>query len=124
VAQEVEAFGTPRGRARSTVLTMMERLRRKGYLTGRPIDGVYHYLPRTMPAAAIRQAVKGFVARTLGGSVADASTVFRQAQLNSWTAGPVHTGRPLLRRAGRGVQRGRQRHGPRRRGAVRGDHQC
>jgi predicted transcriptional regulator len=83
VAQAVEGFGAPRGLARSTVLTMMERLRRKGYLTRRPIDGVYHYVPRTLPAAAVRQAVEGFVARTLGGSVAPfVSYLAEQEQLS------------------------------------------
>jgi predicted transcriptional regulator len=69
VAQAVEGFGAPHGLARSTVLTMMERLRRKGHLTRRQIDGIYHYQPRTTPGAAVRQAVERFVARTLGGSV-------------------------------------------------------
>lgn len=69
VAQAVDGFGTPLGLARSTVLTMMERLRRKGHLTRRQIEGVYHYQPRTAPGTAVRQAVERFVARTLGGSV-------------------------------------------------------
>lgn len=69
VGQAVEGFGGPRGLARSTVLTMMERLRRKGHLTRRQIEGVYRYQPRTAPGAAVRQAVERFVARTLGGSV-------------------------------------------------------
>ncbi|HEY8550465.1 MAG TPA: BlaI/MecI/CopY family transcriptional regulator, partial [Vicinamibacterales bacterium] len=59
----------PRGLARSTVLTMMERLRRKGYLTRRQSEGVYRYSPRTAPGAAVRHAVERFVNRTLGGSV-------------------------------------------------------
>ncbi len=41
VAQAVEGFGQPRALARSTVLTMMERLRRKGHLTRRPSEGIY-----------------------------------------------------------------------------------
>jgi predicted transcriptional regulator len=69
VAQAVEAFGQPRGLARSTVLTMMERLRRKGYLSRRQIDDVYHYASRTAPGVAVRQVVKTFVDRTLGGSI-------------------------------------------------------
>ena len=69
VAEAAEGFGGPRGLARSTVLTMMERLRRKGHLTRRPVEGVYKYLPRTTPRAAVQQAVESFVARTLGGSV-------------------------------------------------------
>ena len=69
VAEAAEGFGTPRRLARSTVLTMMERLRGKGHLTRRQIDGVYRYLPRTTPRAAAQQAVERFITRTLGGSV-------------------------------------------------------
>jgi predicted transcriptional regulator len=69
VAQAVEGFGAPRALARSTVLTMMERLRKKGHLGRRQVDGVYQYAPRTAPGTAIRQAVASFVDRTLGGSV-------------------------------------------------------
>ena len=69
VGHAVEGFGQPRGLARSTVLTMMERLRKKGHLTRRQVDGVYQYAPRTAPGAAVRQAVQTFVDRTLGGSV-------------------------------------------------------
>ena len=69
VAQAVEGFGQPRGLARSTVLTMMERLRKKGHLRRRQVDGIYQYAPRTAPAAAVRQAVQTFVDRTLGGSI-------------------------------------------------------
>jgi predicted transcriptional regulator len=69
VAEAVEGFGQPRGLARSTVLTMMDRLRRKGYLGRRPINGVYHYGPRTHHSTAVRQAIASFVDRTLGGSI-------------------------------------------------------
>ena len=54
VAQAVEGFGQPRGLARSTVLTMMERLRRKAHLTRRSADGGYRYSPTTAPGAAVR----------------------------------------------------------------------
>jgi len=70
VGQAAERFGQPRGLARSTVLTMMERLRKKGHLTRKLQEGVYHYAPRTAPAAAVRDAVKNFVDRTLDGSIA------------------------------------------------------
>jgi predicted transcriptional regulator len=69
VGEAVERFGQPRGLARSTVLTMMERLRKKGHLTRRQQDGVYRYAPRTAPGAAVRQAVESFVDRTLDGSI-------------------------------------------------------
>ena len=69
VAQAVEGFGQPRGLARSTVLTMMERLRKKGHLGRRRVEGVFHYAPRTAPGAALQHAVSTFVDRTLGGSI-------------------------------------------------------
>ena len=69
VAEVVERFGQPRGLARSTVLTMMERLRRKGYLARRVVNGIYQYVTRTAPSAAVRRAVQTFVDRTLGGTV-------------------------------------------------------
>jgi predicted transcriptional regulator len=69
VAQAVEGFGQPRSLARSTVLTMMERLRKKGHLSRRRVDGIYHYAPRTAPGAALQHAVRTFVDRTLGGSI-------------------------------------------------------
>ena len=70
VGQAAERFGQPRGLARSTVLTMMERLRKKGHLTRRQQGGVYQYAPRTSPGAAVTQAVRSFVDRTLEGSIA------------------------------------------------------
>jgi predicted transcriptional regulator len=48
---------------------MMERLRKKGHLRRRHVDGSYQYEPRTAPGAAVRQAVQTFVDRTLGGSI-------------------------------------------------------
>jgi predicted transcriptional regulator len=69
VAQAAAGFGQPRGLARSTVLTMMERLRKKGHLSRRLARGVYGYASRTAPVTAVRQAVQTFVDRTLGGSV-------------------------------------------------------
>jgi len=69
VAEAVEGFGQPRGLARSTVLTMMDRLRRKGHLGRRLVNGVYHYAPRTHHSTAVRQAIASFVDRTLGGSI-------------------------------------------------------
>ena len=69
VGEAAERFGQPRGLARSTVLTMMERLRKKGHLTRRHQDGLYRYAPRTAPGAAVTHAVKSFVERTLEGSI-------------------------------------------------------
>jgi predicted transcriptional regulator len=79
VAEVVERFGQPRGLARSTVLTMMERLRKKGHLTRRQVGGVYRYAPRTAPGDAVQHAVAAFVDRTLGGSVTPFVTFLAEA---------------------------------------------
>jgi predicted transcriptional regulator len=69
VGEAAETFAAPRGLARSTVLTMMERLRRKRYLNRRSHRGVYRYQVRTPPADVLRGLVHRFVEGTLGGSV-------------------------------------------------------
>ena len=69
VGEVAAAFGEARGLARSTVLTMMERLRRKGYLTRRLQDGVYRYQARSSSADLARSAVRRFVERSLDGSI-------------------------------------------------------
>jgi predicted transcriptional regulator len=69
VGQVVEGFGAPRGLARSTVLTMMERLRQKGHLDRRQVDGIYQYFSPVPSGEVLRGAVRSFVERTLSGSV-------------------------------------------------------
>ena len=58
------------GQARTTVLTTMERLRRKGYLRRKKVQGVYRYWPKMAKEELLRQLVGTFVETTLGGSVA------------------------------------------------------
>jgi predicted transcriptional regulator len=65
----VEHFAAEQGLARTTVLTVMERLRKKGYLTRKRQDGVFHYAPRVPPAEVLHGLVGRFVEKTLGGSV-------------------------------------------------------
>lgn len=69
VGEVASGFGEPRALARSTVLTMMERLRGKGYLSRRQLKGIYRYSAATGPAEAMRSAVGSFVEKTLSGSV-------------------------------------------------------
>lgn len=57
------------GQARTTVLTMLERLRRKGFLSRRKIKGVNHYSTRVSVAELLQRLVGDFVQRMLGGSV-------------------------------------------------------
>ncbi|WP_201314294.1 BlaI/MecI/CopY family transcriptional regulator [Dyella sp. EPa41] len=69
VGEVAAGYGEPRGLARSTVLTMMERLRGKAYLRRRQVQGVYRYSPATGPGEVMRSAVGQFVEKTLSGSV-------------------------------------------------------
>ena len=69
VGEAADGFGAARGLARSTVLTMMERLRLKGHLGRRMADGVYRYRARASSADLLKSAVQRFVERSLDGSV-------------------------------------------------------
>jgi predicted transcriptional regulator len=70
VGEVSTTFGEPRGLARSTVLTMMERLRAKAYLKRKQVDGgVYRYSTTAQQDDVVRNAVGSFVEKTLQGSV-------------------------------------------------------
>lgn len=70
VGEVAAAFGEPRGLARSTVLTMMERLRAKAFLRRKQVDGgVYRYSTTAQQDDVVRNAVGSFVEKTLQGSV-------------------------------------------------------
>src|SRR4051794_13800950 len=68
--QVAEAFGGERGLARTTVLTVIDRLRKKGYLTRRRCRGIFHYSPRLSEGEVLEGLVHRFVETTLGGSLA------------------------------------------------------
>ena len=69
VGEVADMYGVPRGLARSTVLTMMERLRKKGHLSRQRVEGIFRYATKAGPEAVLKDAVGTFVSRTLGGSV-------------------------------------------------------
>jgi len=70
VGEVAEQFGATRELARSTVLTMMDRLRKKGFLSRRLAGGVYRYRARASSDELTQGAIRRFVDRNLGGSVA------------------------------------------------------
>ena len=69
VGEVVKGYGTPRGLARTTVLTVMDRLLAKGFLTRRRVAGVYKYSPRIEHGALLTRLVDDFVKGSLGGSL-------------------------------------------------------
>lgn len=66
VAQHVSAT---KGHVRTTVLNVMERLRKKGFLKRKKVEGVFQYSPSVPQADLLRGLVRDFVANTLGGSL-------------------------------------------------------
>ncbi|MCH1910002.1 BlaI/MecI/CopY family transcriptional regulator [Stenotrophomonas acidaminiphila] len=69
VGEVAAGFGEARGLARSTVLTMMERLRGKGYLQRAQDQGVYRYRSTAHQQEVVSSAVGSFVEKTLQGSI-------------------------------------------------------
>lgn len=69
VGEVAAGFGEARGLARSTVLTMMERLRSKGYLQRAQHEGVYRYQTTAEQQDVVSSAVGSFVEKTLQGSI-------------------------------------------------------
>jgi predicted transcriptional regulator len=69
VGEMAKEFGEPRGLARTTVLTMMERLRKKGYLQRIKVGSVFQYSPKRESDEAMKGMVADFVRRSLGGSL-------------------------------------------------------
>lgn len=69
VRDVVDHVAATAGKARTTVLTVMERLREKGYLVRRKKGGIYLYSPRRSQAEVLRNLVADFVREALGGSV-------------------------------------------------------
>ena len=69
VRDVADHFAEARGHVRTTILNVMERLRKKGFLTRKKVEGVYRYEPRVGKADLLQSLVRDFVEKTLGGSV-------------------------------------------------------
>jgi predicted transcriptional regulator len=69
IREAADEFGEPRGYARTTVVTLMERLRKKGYLKKEMVKERYHYSSALEPGELMRTVIGRFVERALGGSV-------------------------------------------------------
>ena len=69
VGEMAEHVAQTTGQARTTVLTIMERLRQKGHLIRKKVRGVYRYSPKVAKQVLLQSLVRNFVDTTLGGSV-------------------------------------------------------
>lgn len=69
VGEVVQEFGAEQELARTTLLTMMERLRVKGYLKREKRGNVYCYSSTEPHEVQLRHLVRRFVEKSLGGSL-------------------------------------------------------
>lgn len=70
VREVAQHWGEPRGLARTTILTMMERLRKKNFLLRtKNADDAFAYAPAVPKTELMQSLVQDFVQKTLGGSL-------------------------------------------------------
>lgn len=68
VREVTTQFGEPRGLARTTILTVMERLRKKNCLKRENRDGVFEYSPCLQKRDLLRGLIRSFTDKALGGT--------------------------------------------------------
>jgi len=69
VREVMQGLAESHGYARTTVLTVLERLREKGYLTRDNVEGTNRYSPCVSQKGVMNSVVGRFVDEMLGGSV-------------------------------------------------------
>lgn len=69
-------FETEKKLARTTVMTVMERLRKKGFLSRAKLQGVFKYSAKFKTGDVLTSKISDFVEKTLGGSVGPLFTYF------------------------------------------------
>ncbi len=80
VREVAERFGASHGLARTTILTMMERLRKKNFLSRRKDGGAFQYRPTVPKTELMQSLVHEFVEKTLGGSLTPFVAYLTEAQ--------------------------------------------
>ena len=68
VPQAAEVLAEQKGYARTTILTVMQRLHKKGFLKREKVDGVFRYYPTRPRQAVMGSLAKQFVNSIFGGS--------------------------------------------------------
>ena len=80
VKQIARMLGKQRGCAKTTVLTVMQRLHRKRYLKRRKVDGLYQYSPTEERARVISKLIGQFLDKVLDGSPAPFVTYLTETE--------------------------------------------
>jgi predicted transcriptional regulator len=92
VREVADRVSAAKGQVRTTALNVMERLREKGYLKRRKMDGIYQYSPSVPRAELLRSLVREFVARTLGGSLSPfVAYLIQEGKLSAEELGELRT---------------------------------
>ena len=78
VREVAEHFEQHHGLARTTVMTMMERLRKKGLLAREKENGIFRYSAKIESQNLMRRQIGEFVNKTLGGSVSPLLSFFAE----------------------------------------------
>ena len=81
-AQIVAGWGAQQNVARTTVTTMLERLRAKGYLKREKVGATFSYAPLDAHETQLRGVVGRFVEKTLGGSLEPFVAYLNEADLS------------------------------------------
>ncbi|ADB18349.1 transcriptional repressor, CopY family [Pirellula staleyi DSM 6068] len=76
----VDHLAESSGQARTTILTVVERIRKKGFVSRRKIGGVFHYSPRIPVTQLLQRLVTDFVSNVLGGSVSPVVAYLQKTQ--------------------------------------------
>ena len=79
VAEVVAGFGEPKGLARTTIITVLERLRAKGHLTRSKEHGIYRYSARVSQVDLLKRLVGDFIHGSLGGSISPIARYLTEA---------------------------------------------
>jgi predicted transcriptional regulator len=81
VGEVTEGFGEPQGLSRSTVVTVMDRLRAQGYLTRvKGDDGVFRYQPAQPQEELFGWLITRFIEKTLAGRFTAFSAYFTRSE--------------------------------------------
>lgn len=71
-------FEEQKGLARTTVMTVLERLRKKGYLSRSKQNGLFVYAEKVETENVLKSRVSDFVEKTLGGSISPLLNYFAE----------------------------------------------
>lgn len=80
VRKVAEHFEHSHQLARTTVLTVMERLRKKGFLSRSQVEGVYQYTAKVEAGDIVSNKVSEFIEKTLGGSLSPLLSYFASSE--------------------------------------------